>query len=111
MMGLVMSIVAPNERKHLSADALADSAIQYLRKAVELGQLAYYPEGERKQHIGDFARRLGVLLAELERQSGNLGKYRDEFMTGFWSGYSLQGYDRPRKSKDEYKQPVTQTQE
>ena len=49
--------------------------------------------------------------AELERQSGNLDKCRDEFMTGFWSGYSLQGYDRPRKPKEKDKQPVTQTQE
>jgi hypothetical protein len=82
-----------------------------LRRAVDLGQLAYYPEQERKQHFGDYARRLGIVLAELQRQSGDLEKSRDEFMTGFWSGYSLQGYDRPRKTKESDKQPVTQTQE
>ncbi|MGE3808612.1 MAG: hypothetical protein AB7K24_28435, partial [Gemmataceae bacterium] len=81
-----------------------------LRQAVELGQLAYYPKEERKAHIGDYARRLGIVLAELERQSANLDKCRDEFMTGFWSGYSLQGYDRPRKSRED-KQSVPQSQE
>jgi hypothetical protein len=83
-----------------------------LRRAVELGQLAYYAtKEERRQHVGDYARRLGIVLAELDRQRNSLEKWRDEFMTGFWAGYSLQGYDRPRKAKEEEKQPIPQTQE
>jgi hypothetical protein len=72
-----------------------------LRGMVETGQLAYYPEEERKRHTGDFQRRLGVVLNALERFRNDLDKGRDEFMTGFWSGYCLQGYDRPRKPKTE----------
>jgi len=80
-----------------------------LRRNVELGQLAYYrTKEERSEHVGDYARRLGIVLAELERQSANVEKCRDEFMTGFWSGYSLQGYDRPCTPKKTDKEPVTQ---
>jgi hypothetical protein len=82
-----------------------------LRQHVELGQLAYYPKEECKQLYGDFARRYGVIMAELERHASRLDKSRDEFMNGFWAGYCLQGYDRPRTVKEDNKQLVTQTQE
>src|SRR5437762_10273377 len=32
------------------------------------------------------------------QSESELDKKRDDFMTGFWSGYCLQGYDRPRKT-------------
>jgi hypothetical protein len=46
-----------------------------------------------------FRERLGVLLTELERRGGELRSGRDEFMTAFWAGYCLHGYDRPHKPK------------
>ena len=83
-----------------------------LRRDVELGQLAHYSEEERQpEHTGDYARRFGIILAELDRQSADLDKCRDEFMTGFWAGYSLQGYDRPRTPKKTDQEPITQSPE
>jgi hypothetical protein len=67
-----------------------------LQRMVEAGQLAYYPKEERKQHIGDYQRRLGAVLNALNSLSGEVEENRDEFVSGFWSGYCLQGYDRPR---------------
>ena len=67
-----------------------------LRRMVEAGQLAYYPKEERKQHAGDYQHRLGVVLNALNSLSGEFDKGRDELVSGFWSGYCLQGYDRPR---------------
>jgi hypothetical protein len=69
-----------------------------LRRIVEAGQLAYYPKEERKQHVGDYQHRLGVVLNALNSFS-DVEKNRDEFVSGFWSGYCLQGYDRPRAAE------------
>jgi hypothetical protein len=82
-----------------------------LHSHLVFGQLAHYATSEeRREHFGDFQRRLGVILAELERQDPQeLSKNRDSFMTGFWSGYSLQGYDRPHLVKDETEELVTQS--
>ncbi len=46
-----------------------------------------------------FRERLGVLLTELEQRGEQVKANRDEFMTAFWAGYCLQGYDRPAKTK------------
>ena len=56
---------------------------------------------ETKEHrLGrTFRERLGVLLTELEQRNEQVKSNRDEFMTAFWAGYSLQGYDRPPKPK------------
>lgn len=70
-----------------------------LRRMVEVGQLAYYPKEERKQHMGDYQHRLGAVLNALNTFSGEVDKSRDEFVSGFWSGYCLQGYDRPRAAE------------
>lgn len=67
-----------------------------LRRRVDFSQLAFYPAEERKQHVGDYQHRLGVVLNAVNSFSGEIDKNRDEFVSGFWSGYCLQGYDRPR---------------
>jgi hypothetical protein len=108
------SDLSPRDVWVRAVKGISEAAQKYpkLKAAVELGQLGYYPEKEdRKRHAGDFARRLGVVLAELGRERFDLGKDRDEFMTGFWAGYALQGYDRPRKPKAGTKQPATANQE
>ena len=71
-----------------------------LKKKVELGQLAYYEDkDDRKDAVGDFSRRLGAVIALLEQKESEIAKNKDGFMNGFWSGYSLQGYDYIPKSK------------
>jgi hypothetical protein len=45
-----------------------------------------------------FQDRVGATLAEFDRLKDEVHNNRDEFMTGFWAGYSLQGYD-VRKSR------------
>ncbi len=42
----------------------------------------------------DFRRRAGVTLAALDRMQETVRSHRDDFMTGFWCGYALQGWDR-----------------
>jgi hypothetical protein len=46
-----------------------------------------------------FRERLGILLTELEQRKEKVKACPDEFMTAFWAGYCLQGYDRPSKPK------------
>jgi hypothetical protein len=46
-----------------------------------------------------FRERLGVLLTELEQRKEQVKSDRDGFMTAFWAGYCLQGYDRPHAPK------------
>ena len=69
---------------------------------VGLGKLcdvaARYETPERQ--LGrKFRERVGVVLAELDRLQENLRGGRDDFMTGFWAGYCLQGYDRPPRPR------------
>jgi hypothetical protein len=68
---------------------------------VALGKLcdvAARYETEKRRLPRAVRERLGVLLTELERWADQFkaGPGRDEFMTAFWAGYCLQGYDRPR---------------
>lgn len=42
--------------------------------------------------------RVGHAMTEFDRLYQNRAN-RDDFMTAFWSGYALQGYDRPRKGE------------
>ena len=44
----------------------------------------------------DLQERVGHALTEFDRFQDQIRTDRDEFMTAFWSGYALQGYDRPR---------------
>lgn len=69
---------------------------------VALGKLcdvAARYETEKRRLGRAFRERLGVLLTEFEQQGEQVKSKRDEFMTAFWAGYCLQGYDRPRKPK------------
>ena len=43
----------------------------------------------------DFFQRLGVVLVEYDRLKQETELNKDEFMTSFWAGHSLQGYDNP----------------
>ena len=45
--------------------------------------------------------RVGVTLTEFDRLQEQVRKNRDEFLTAFWAGYSLQGYDRPKNPKSD----------
>jgi len=53
-----------------------------------------------KLHLSDdFRRRVGVTLAEFERLQEAVRANRDAFMSAFWSGHALQGYDKPTTSE------------
>ena len=54
------------------------------------------PRYEKLRLGGDFLQRLGVVLTEYDRLKQETERSKDEFMASFWSGHSLQGYDRPR---------------
>jgi hypothetical protein len=45
----------------------------------------------------DLRERVGHALTEYARLREEVQAHRDDFMTAFWAGYALQGYDRPRK--------------
>jgi len=48
-----------------------------------------------KIHLSDdFRRRVGVTLTEFDRFREEIRPNRDAFMAAFWSGYTLQGYDK-----------------
>ena len=61
----------------------------------------------RRELRGEYQEKLGVVLNALERDAGKLDPQRDEFMTGFWSGYMLQDLDRPRKPAEATNETVT----
>ena len=48
---------------------------------------------EKLHMTDDFRMRLGVVLAEFDRLHDEVRGDRDSFMSAFWSGYALQGYD------------------
>ena len=51
-----------------------------------------------KIHLSDdFRRRVGVTLTEFDRLREEIQPNRDAFMAAFWSGYTLQGYDKSDK--------------
>lgn len=51
----------------------------------------------RSEKEGALSRRVGVVLAEFDRLRDEVQRSRDEFMSAFWSGYSLYGYDVEKK--------------
>jgi hypothetical protein len=57
----------------------------------------------------DLEERAAALAVAFQQQRKEIERYKDDFLTAFWSGYALQGYDRPRKVHD--KQPATQAKE
>jgi hypothetical protein len=57
----------------------------------------------------DLEERAAALAVAFQQQREKIERQKDDFITAFWSGYALQGYDRPPKARE--KQPVTQAQE
>ena len=55
--------------------------------------------------------RVGVVINACQRNRETIDKNRDEFMTAFWSGYAVQGYDRPLKPKKPIAAATTNPQE
>jgi hypothetical protein len=54
-----------------------------------------------KIHLSDdFRRRVGVTLTEFDRLHEEIRPNRDAFMAAFWSGYTLQGYDKSDRDND-----------
>jgi len=49
----------------------------------------------------DFRKRVGVTLAEFDRLQDGLHANREAFMSAFWSGHALQGYDKPGSASSE----------
>jgi hypothetical protein len=87
----------------LRPDAVHDKG---LRMILEL------PKRLKKLHRNrDLEERVGVAIIAFQqlREQKQIEKKKDDFITAFWSGYALQGYDRPPKVRD--KQSATQAQE
>jgi hypothetical protein len=59
----------------------------------QMFEVAKRYEDLRKRFEGFLQDRVGVTLTEFDRLQDEVRKNRDEFMTAFWAGYSLQGYD------------------
>jgi hypothetical protein len=55
----------------------------------------------------DLEERVGAAVVAFQRLRGGIERQKDDFVTAFWAGYSLQGYDRPRKTKSGVKEPTT----
>jgi hypothetical protein len=51
----------------------------------------------------DFRQRVGLVLAELDRLRDEVRSSRDEFMSAFWSGYALEGSEKPAPDDAEVK--------
>jgi hypothetical protein len=90
----------PHDVWKRAINGICDTSARYqeLHKRFELGQLNFYQtKEERREHVGDFQRRLSVVQSELERSKNKFDRERDDFMTGFWSGYGLLDYDSKRR--------------
>jgi hypothetical protein len=60
------------------------------------------PNNQLKRSIRfsrDLAERAAAISDAVRRNAETVDRDRDEFLTAFWSGYALQGYDKPRKAK------------
>jgi hypothetical protein len=47
----------------------------------------------------DLEERTGAAMAAFEQSRDEIEKKKDTFLTAFWSGYALEGYNRPVKPK------------
>lgn len=57
----------------------------------------------------DLEERVGAAIVAFQQLRDRIEKNKDEFVTAFWAGYALQGYDRPRKIKTAAAEPTVQT--
>ncbi len=47
----------------------------------------------------DLEERTGAAIAAFQQARDQIEKHKDAFITAFWSGYALEGHDRPPKLK------------
>lgn len=47
----------------------------------------------------DLEERVGVAIVAYQQLQPDIDKDKDAFITAFWAGYALQGYDRPKKGE------------
>lgn len=64
----------------------------------------------------DLEERVGVAIVAYRQLQREIEKDKDAFVTAFWAGYALQGYDRPKRAglspaANQDQQPQPQTQE
>jgi hypothetical protein len=60
------------------------------------------PNNQLKKSITfsrDLAERAGAISDAVRRNAKAIESSKDDFLSAFWCGYALQGYDKPRKSK------------
>jgi hypothetical protein len=57
----------------------------------------------------DLRERIGLTLTEYDRLQKDVKDHRDDFMTAFWAGYALQGYDRPPRAAKNVSSPPAST--
>ncbi len=63
----------------------------------------------KKLHLSaDFEQRVGVVSSAFERLADAVKRDPDSFMAAFWSGYALQGYDRPKKPTEDETDKIPQ---
>jgi hypothetical protein len=87
--------------KHRVLTFGADLSPDVVRK-VALRQM--FEVAKRYEHLRSrfeefLQERVGVTLTECDRLQDEVRKNRDEFMTAFWAGYSLQGYDLRNRNR------------
>jgi hypothetical protein len=87
--------------KHRVLTFGADLSPDVVRKVAlrQMFEVAKRYEDLRSLFEGFLQERVGVTLTECDRLQDEVRKNRDEFMTAFWAGYSLQGYDVRKKKK------------
>lgn len=93
--------LSPHQVWTRAINGICDTAPKYdrLRDMVERSPLGHWNKDERHGRFGDFRQRLSAVQSELERRQDDLVRHRDDFMTGFWSGYGLLDHDRNREPK------------
>lgn len=87
--------------KHRVLTFGADLSPDVVRKVAlrQMFEVAKRYEYLRSRFEGFLQERVGITLTEFDRLQDDVRKNRDEFMTAFWAGYSLQGYDVRKKNK------------
>jgi hypothetical protein len=51
------------------------------------------------KHNRDLAERTGAMVTAFQQNREEILKKKDDFLAAFWSGFALEGHDRPRKPK------------
>jgi hypothetical protein len=89
--------------KHRVLTFGADLSPDLVRKVAlrQMFEVAKRYEDLRSRFEGFLQERVGVTLTECDRLQDEVRKNRDEFMTAFWAGYSLQGYDVRKQKKND----------